>query len=307
VPYRDGALVTVDRRGQVAPLPAAPLRSYSAIVRLSPDGRRLAVTIRSLTEQGLWLFDMGRGVLTRLAGGAEGAWQVWAPDGRRLAFSWLKDGRRSLAAQPADGTAAPQIFLTGEFYLSSWTPDGQKIAAAQRGDIAVVTIEDGKAGAQTLTHSPASEQWPAFSPDGRWLAYGSNMSGRFEVYVRPYPGTGPAEQVSIDGGLSPAWSPNGKELFFVSVPNPAGRVSMMSVELEAGSRQQPGRPKPLFEFDPVDLRLSCTPVRCFDVAPDGQRFFAVQQPSGPSLPPVTHINLVQNWFEELKAKVPATR
>ena len=79
----------------------------------------------------------------------------------------------------------------------------------------------------------------------------------------------------------------------------------MAVDIDAGSARRIGRPRPLFEFDPADLTLVCAPVRCYDVAPDGQRFFAVQQRPAPPPPPVTHINLIQNWFEELKAKVPA--
>jgi serine/threonine-protein kinase len=303
-PYPDAAIVTVDRDGQVTPLPPPP-RSYVPSVRLSPNGRRLAVAIQSLTESGLWLWERDRGTLTPLTGGGEASWPVWAPDGQRLAFDWLKDGRGSLAVQPTDGTAPPQALLAGEFNPSSWTPDGRQMVGMQSGDIVIVTVENGKASAHPLFETPHTELWPTFSPDGRWLAYGSDVSGRNEVYLRPYPGPGPAEQVSVDGGQSPAWPPNGKELFFVTLPNPAGKRSMMVVELNAASPRGIGRPKPLFEFDPVYLRLACTPVRCYDVAPDGQRFFGVQQRPAPPLPPVTHINLIQNWFEELKAKVPA--
>jgi serine/threonine-protein kinase len=146
--------------------------------------------------------------------------------------------------------------------------------------------------------------WPTFSPDGRWLAYGSNVSGRNELYVRPYPGPGPAELVSIDGALSPVWRPDGNGLFFLSPATPAGKRSMMAVDFAAGSPPRIGRPWPLFEFDPSDLKLACAPVRCYDVAPDGQHFYGVRAQSPPPPPVVTHINLIQNWFEELKAKVP---
>jgi len=308
IPYPDFALVTLDRQGQVSPLPA-PVRIYGPSVRRSPDGRRLAVTIRSLTEEGLWLCDLGRGTLTLLAGGSEANLPVWAPDGRRLAFWWLKDGRRSLAVQLADGTAPPQVLLAGDFSPSSWTPDGHRVAGVpdRGGDVSIVAVEDGKASARPLFETPHTEQWPEFSPDGRWLAYGSNVSGRYEVYIRPYPGPGPAEQVSIEGGESPAWNPDGKELFFLSPQNPAGRRSMVAVDVSAAASRVIGRPTRLFEFDPVDLRLACTPVRCYDVAPGGQRFFGVQARPSPPTPPVTHINLVLNWFEELKAKVPTTK
>jgi len=305
-PYEASALVMVDRNGQVSPLPA-PVRSYGPALRVSSDGRRLAVMIQTLTEAGLWLYDLGRGTLTPLTGDGECFYPVWSPDGQRLAFNWLKDGRRSLAVQPADGTVVAQVLLARGPYPSSFMRGGRQLAAVGAGDIVIVTVENGKASAQPLAQTPQTEQWPEFSPDGRWLAYGSDVSGRFEVYVQPYPGPGPRTQVSIEGGESPAWHPNGRELFYVSLLDPAGRRRMMAAEFEAGAPPRIGRPRPLFEFDPHDLALASWPVRCFDVAPDGQRFYVVQTRTSPPPPVVTHINLVLNWLEELKAKVPTGR
>jgi hypothetical protein len=123
--------------------------------------------------------------------------------------------------------------------------------------------------------------------------------------VRPYPGPGTPQQVSFEGGTSPAWNPGGKELFFLSESNQAGRRKMMAVEFDG--RTTPGRTTPLFDFDPTVLPIACNPNRCFNVAPDGQRFYAVQQGTPPRAPVVTHINLIPNWFEELKANVPVKR
>jgi len=180
----------VDRRGQDSPLPA-PVRSYRGELRLSPDGRRLVVTSHSLTEAGLWLHDLGRGTVTPLSASGESFNPVWSPDGRSLVFSWFKDGRWSLASQPVDEAAAPQVLLPGQVEPSSWTRDGRQLALAtvDSGDLVIATVENGRATAQPLTQTPATEQWPEFA-DGRWLAYGSDVSGRFEVYVRPYPGPG---------------------------------------------------------------------------------------------------------------------
>ena len=308
VPYPDATLVTVDRRGQVSPLPAT-VRSYGPAARVSPDGRRLAVMIRTLTDAAVSLYDVDRGTTTLLAGGGEAWIPIWSRDGRNLAFAWLADGRRALAVQLSDGTAPPQVRMLGDLTASSFTPDGRHVAAVRDSrDIVIVTVEPGQSPEQVVAQPPQhTERWPEFSPDGRWLAYGSDASGRFEVYVRPYPGPGPAEPVSVDGGWSPAWAPTGRELFFVSLPDAEGTRRLMAVEFAPGSPPRIGRPRVLFAFDPRDLRLACTPVRCYDVAADGERFYATQAQAPPPPPVVTHISLILNWFEELRAKVPAGR
>ncbi len=303
-------LVTVDRGGHVSPLPA-PVREYDDEVRLSPDGRWLAVTIRTLTEDAPWLYDLGRGTLTPLARGGEAYAPVWSPDGQRLMFSWLEGGQRSLVSQPADGTAPPRALAPGWVVPASFAPDGRQLAALSGdvvGEVVIVTVENGKARVQPFLQTPDREWWPAFSPDGRWLAYGSNVSGRDEVYVRPYPGPGPAQQVSVDTGHSPAWNPSGKELLFVRrVQGATGESSMMAVEFGAGPPVTIGQPRLLFTFYRRALQFSCAPVRCYDVAPDGQRFYVVQTPNPPPPPVVTHVSLIVNWFEDLKAKVPVAK
>jgi serine/threonine-protein kinase len=305
LPYPDAALVAVDRHGQVQPLPAQP-RAYGSFAAVSRDGRRLAVTIQNFTESALGFCDTSSGNLTQLSRDGELTYPIWAPDGTQLAFAWLKDGRRALAVQPADGSAQPRVLVPGAFIPTSWSRDGRHIAGLRSGDIAIVTVGDGSGSEQPWLKTAHTEMWPEFSPNGDWLAYGSNEFGRPEIYVRPYPGPGTARQVSFDGGQSPAWNPARKEeLFFLSAPNQAGGRKMMSVELDA--QANPSRPTPLFDFDPNVLRISCSPMRCFDVAPDGQHFYAVQQGTPPRAPVVTHINLIPNWFEELKANVPVKR
>jgi len=158
---------------------------------------------------------------------------------------------------------------------------------------------------QSLTQTPQKlTQYPVFSPDRRWLAYASNAAGRFEVFVRPYPGPGSAEPVSLEGGWCPAWNPIGGELFFLSLTDAAGESRMMAVEFAPGSPRRIGRPRLLFEFAERDLPLRGSPLRRYDVAPDGQRFYAITNQTPQAPPPVTHINLILNWFEELKAKAP---
>jgi serine/threonine-protein kinase len=308
VPYEQERLVTVDRRGQVTALPA-DTRSYGSSVRVSPDQRRLAVTVRTLTETGLWVVDLTRPApLLSLTTDGEASNPVWGPGGRQLVFRWLKDGRRVLATQPADGTAPPQVLASGSFYPSSVAPDGRIAAVMDSGidqKIVIVTVENGKARVDPLNQTPkVDERWPEFSPDGHWLLYASNVTGRDEVYVRPYPGPGGTVPVSVEGGNTPVWHPSGREISFVSRPDPVGKRRMMAVAFTPGSPPDVGHPTELFNFDPRELRVACMPIRCYDVTPDGQRFYAVQVETRPTSPVVTHINLILNWFEELKAKVP---
>jgi serine/threonine-protein kinase len=305
VPFLDKAPVTVDRHGGVTPLPEAPARSYASPLRLSPDGGQLIMLVNTLTERGVWAYHISRGTLTPLARDGEATGPRWFPDGRRVAFGWLKDGRRSLAVQPADadGTAPPQVLVAGEFVPMSFSPDEQ-LAASRGGEgIVIVTFENGQVGVKPLLDTPKNATSAAFSRNGRWLAYVSNISGRSELYVRPYPGPGKPEQVSLEGGSGPAWNPNGRELFFLA-PAPAPRRRMMAADFAPGS--PPDRPRVLFEFDPTDLNFACTITRCYDVARDGQSFYVMQERTPPPRPVVTHINLIPNWFEELKAKVPAS-
>ena len=300
----DTELVAIDRQGRVSTL-GAPARSYAPTVGLSRDGRYLAVVIRSLTEHSVWLFDRGRGTLTRLPGGGEHYKPRWTPAGDRVAFQHLEKGVRRLSWQPADGTAAPEVLASDPGAPSSWSPDGRAIALVKDGDIWIATVDDGKAAVAPLATTPDAEQWPEFSPDGRWLAFGSNASGRDEVYVQPYPGPGARRLVSLEGGASPAWSPTGRELFFVSPPDDDGRRRMMVADVHAGPTLDVGRPRPLFAFPQPPLLLACGGARCYEVAPDGQGFYAVRMTPPAPVPPVTHIQLVQNWTEELKARIPA--
>jgi serine/threonine-protein kinase len=306
LPHTAWSLVAINRRGQVAPLPA-PVRTYGGSTLISPDGRRLAVNTEDLVETAVWLQDLVRGTTNKLTPEGEAMFPRWTPDGQRVAFLWLNRGRHQLAWQRADGTAPPEVLL-GDFFgdPSSWSPDGRHLTLVKEdeGRVWVATVEGSKASVEQITRSSNEELWPTFSPDGRWLAYGSNESGRFEVYVQPWPGPGPREQVSLDGGESPAWNPAGREIFFLT-PLVSGKRRMMVAPVSTSPRLSLGTPRPLFEFSFPELRLACVPVRCYSVASDGEHFYSVRwQPAAPP-PPATTIQLVLNWTEELKARVPA--
>jgi serine/threonine-protein kinase len=301
VPWREARIVALDRRGQVMQF-EAPARSFSNGVRVSPDGKRIAVGIRTLTDVGLWIYDFDSTRLNLFAGGEEVSWTLWSRDAKSLYYLRIVNGRFETVVRAFDGSAPRRFVNSG--IPSSLTPDGRQLVIVYNQDIFTLDLDDEKAARRPLIADPkVVESWPEFSPDGRWLAYASERSGRPEVYVRPYPGPGADEQVSVDGGDSPAWNPNGREIFFVSLANTKGQRTMMSSAFRAGSA--PGRPQRLFEYDTRAFRIASRWLRAYDVAPNGERFYALQVVPVEPLPPVTHISLILNWFEELKAKVAA--
>ena len=311
--YPSGSLVMVDRRGQVREL-SAPHRNYVGSVGVSPfDGRWLAVSIQDVTETGVWLYDLERpGQLIPLVRGDEATFPRWSPDGRRLVFRWRQRGRRSLAIVATDAMAEPQRLVDGNLVPAFFTRDGRQVVAVRVGGaghaegIVIVNLDDAKPSAQPLTDTRGLEQWPALSPDGRWLAYSSRYSGRYEVYVRPYPGPGRPLPVSIDGGSNAAWHPSGRELFFLTLGDGTGRgLKMMASEVRAGS--DPGIPRPLFSFYQRQVGLGCILVACYSVTPDGEHFYGARGWTPPALPAVTRINVIQGWFEDLKQKVPVRK
>ena len=294
-------LAWVSRSGAEQPLPA-PARGYDA-PRLSPDGRRVVVRVGEEGAQ-LWVYDLARDTLTRLTfEGSDNADPVWTPDGKRIAFQSNKDGvPNKIFWQLADGGGAVERLTSGAEQGSqvpySWSPDGQLLAfrensPAIRLNIMMFRLSDRKV--EPFLRTPFAEGGAKFSPDGRWLAYVSDESGRPEVYVQPYPGPGGKWQISIEGGTEPIWNRNGRELFYRS------GTKMMAVETTTQPNFSAGKPRVLFEGQYV---LAVFPAMdlTYDVSADGQRFLMVKETGQATSP--TQINVVLNWFEELKRRVP---
>jgi serine/threonine protein kinase/Tol biopolymer transport system component len=290
-------LVWVSRNGAEQPL-AAPAHAYLA-PRLSPDGRRVAVGITGQDSQ-VWLYDVSRETLTRLTfEGNTNQYPNWTPDGKRISFRSNKEGPLNLFWQMADGSGGLERLSTGDDAetANSWSPDGQLLAFVEVTpttgiDIWVLRMSDRKV--QPLLRTQFNESAPRFSPDGRWLAYVSDESGRYEVYVQPYPGPGGKWQISTEGGTEPAWNRDGRELFYRSGDK------MMAVDIATQPGFAAGKPRMLFEGPYVP-----TPVTYpnYDVSPDGQRFLMLKRSEQAQAAP-TQINVVLNWFEELKRRVP---
>jgi eukaryotic-like serine/threonine-protein kinase len=291
-------LVWVTRSG-TEQLLAAPVHGY-ANPRLSPDGRQVAVGITE-SESHIWLYDLSQETLTRLTfEGKLNNRPVWTSDGKRIAFVSNKEGPQNLYWQLADGSGGLERLTTSDETQTpnSWSPDGQLLAflvvnPATGLDIWVLRMGDRKA--QPFLRTPFNEGAPRFSPDGRWLAYVSDESGHIEIYVQPYPGPGGKWQISTDGGTEPVWNPSGRELFYRSGDK------MMAVDIATQHGFAAGKPRMLFEGPYMSSPLTAAN---YDVSPDGQQFLMVKRSEQAQTAP-TQINVVLNWFEELKQKVPA--
>jgi eukaryotic-like serine/threonine-protein kinase len=293
-------MVWVTRNGTEQPS-TAPAHAYRG-PRLSPDGQRIAVAIEEQEAQ-VWLYDPSRETLTRLTfEGNVNVNPVWTHDGKRIAYTSNKEGPQNIYWQLADGSGGLERLTTSEYVNtpSSWSQDGQLLAfwevnATTGWDIWVLRPSDRKA--QPFLRTPFNESVPRFSPDGRWLAYISDESGRFEVYVQPYPGPGGKWQISTEGGTEPVWNPHGHELFYRS------GNKMMAVDIATQPGFSAGKPRVLFEG-----RYEPTPATFpnYDVSPDGQRFLMLK-PSEQEAAAAMQINVVLNWFEELKRRVPTAK
>jgi len=289
-------LVWVDRKGAEQPLPA-PSRGYRT-PRLSPDGRRVAV---ATTEDQIWLYDLARETLTRLTFGGLDYTPIWTPDGKRVAFQSIRGGARSPNAfwQLADGSGTAERLTTSEYsnVPVSFSPDGQVLAfvevhPATGRDLWTMNIS-GDRKPQPFLRTSFNEGDARFSPDGRWLTYISDESGRNEIYVQPYPGPGGKWQISTEGGAEPVWAGNG-EIFY------RNGNKMMAVDATTQPTFSAGKPKMLFEGAYVP---SLATMPNYDISADGQRFLMIK-PSQQAQAAETQINVVLNWFEELKQKVP---
>jgi Tol biopolymer transport system component len=299
-------LVWVNRNGAEQPL-AAPEHAY-VNPRISPDGRRIVVGITEQERQ-LWLYDLSRETLTRFTfQGDNNTAPFWTPDGKRIVFISNKEGPRNLFWQLADGSGGLERLTTSESVQipGSWSPDGQLLAYSEVSsptgyDLWVLPMSDSSAApgqvrkGQVFLQTKFNEAAPQFSPDGHWLAYVSDESGRKEIYVQPYPGPAGKWQISTEGGAEPLWNRNGRELFY------RNGNKMMAVEITTKPSFSPGTPKMLFEGQYQTLPTISTPN--YDVSADGQRFLMLK-PTEQEQAATTQINVVLNWFEELKQRVP---
>jgi len=302
------SLVWVDRKGHEEAINAPP-RAYASNPRLSPDGTRVAFPIPDHENIDIWLLDLAAGTLRRLTfAPGFNVGPVWTSDGRRILFTSNRSGAMNLYSQAADGTGTVERLTTSpnRHSAESITPDGTRaigweFAPKALGDIVSFSLTS-PSNAEPLVHTRFNEVFPQLSPDGRYLAYQSNESGKQEIHVRPFPQVDSGHwQVSTAGGTRAAWARNGRELFYFDGSNTFTAVPVQT----SGPTFIVGRPAKVFD---TTAYFTQNPARAYDVSPDGQRFLMVKNnPAGdPNGTPASMV-VVEHWIEDLRRLVPASR
>ncbi len=303
-----GALVWVDWKGKEEAA-AAPSNAYTNL-RFSPDGTKVALSIETAGNTDIWVRDLVRKTMMRLTfDNARDDAPIWTPDGKRIAFASTREGY-GIYWISADGSGGVERLVSGgnkNVAPQAWTSDGSTlIAVSDVGstmlDIQYLSMEDDHE-LKPLLEGNYMKFYPQLSPDGRWMAYVSDESGQFEVYIRPFPDVdGMKSQVSTNGGCQPTWSRDGRELFYRGIKSDMHALMTVSVETEPALRL--GRPRILFRSAAVNPEGYWT----YDISPDGKRFLMIKPlestDDGPTGEEQREIIIVQNWFEELKERVP---
>lgn len=269
-------------------------------VVLSPDGRRAAVEVEANAGLSILVLDAMRGFEQRLTPAGRYFDPIWSPDATRIAYTAIHEKSRGgeVRVREVNGTGRDVVLVKGETldWIGDWSPDGSHILATRlggsggRGNFSLqsLSVAEGKWTAWLETDS--NERDPVFSPDGRWVAYGSDESGQYEIYVRPFAGPGGKWQISRGTGTRARWRGDGKEIYYIS---PDGK--MMAVEIHVGPAGfDASAPRPLFD---VPLAKPVVfPAAPFSVTPDGQRFLIVTPVGEITSRPLT---VVVNWPEAL--------
>jgi len=289
------SLVWVSREGTESVI-TQEQRTF-ATPRISPDGRQLSVTIYDDDGRGdVWIYSFEQDSFSRLTfRGDTNATQSWSPDGTWITFQSSSEGQRGVYRQLADGSGPPQQLTTltpGAQIPDYLSPDGRVVTFSQGGDIWILPI-DGDEEPQPLINTPGvRECCSQFSPDGKWLAYVSSEGGQQNVYVSPYPKPDVKYLISDEeSGGQPVWSPDGKELFYRS----GSKMMVAAVQTEPSFSA--GKPKVLFEGSYVYAQYA-PGKQYYDISLDGQQFVMIKEAGQ------AQINVVLNWFSELKRLVP---
>lgn len=293
-------LLSVDRRGTSEPV-VDEERAYWR-PRISPDGTRIVVEVEQADQRSqLWVVDRSERTASPITSGGENTFAVWTPDGRSIIFRGLQSGTMGLYRQSADGTGAPELIWGGDErpYPTDVSRDGVVVftEGAQTGDRRIRTLRLADGAVSDFLNTPAMEHMAMFSPDGAWLAYVSNESGRDEVYVRPYPPIpGIGQLISNGGGSGPVWAADGASLYYRGASG-----DLMVVPTTLRPRFTRGRPLPVFPLRDR-FRVSGN-ASAYDITADGKHFIMVSEIE--NRPVTRQLEVVLNWWEELKRLVPS--
>jgi dipeptidyl aminopeptidase/acylaminoacyl peptidase len=298
-PFR---IVSVDRDGRAQPLWEET--GLYGTPRLSPDGKRLALTVLRDGNFDVWVFDLERTVATRLTfAEAYDGDQIWSPDGQWVAFASDRDNDIKVYRKRADGSGDVELVAEckdegQQCFPSAWSADGRLIAVATGNSDIWMVHADGSGEPEPYLTSPALEGFPSFSPDGRWVTYESSESGSPAVYVQSYPLGGGKWQVSDGMGVRPLWSRDGREIVYRTEEG----LSVVAVD-SSGGTLRPEKARPLFAGpflgDVSGLSIGGSTFTDYEMAPDGRRFVMFTGQEGSE---VAWVSLVGGWFEELKRR-----
>jgi Tol biopolymer transport system component len=313
--YPGWPVAWMDSTGKTQPLLAAP--GLYNTPRFSPDGKRLALAVGPVLSGDIQVYDWQRDTMTPLTFTQTNVRPIWTPDGKHIAFESLSPAAASIRWIRADGAGEAQPLLEGQDRVNpySFSPDGKRLAFAEQSvdtgsDLWTLPLEVSdpdhpKPGKPELfLRTRFDEREPAFSPDGRWIAYTSNESGRDEVYVRPFPGGAPSGSgkwpISTGGGWHPIWSPKGRELFYETPDNHI----MVAAYTASADSFAPEKARPWSNMQILEPNTGV--IWNLDLAPDGKRFAVFPRPeaTGEQKGSV-HVTVLLNFFDELRRRVPA--
>jgi len=298
----DHTLVWVDRDGKETSITQE--KRHYLYPRISPDGKRMAVTVKHYGYVSVYDFESDS--FSRLTFEDQSASHpIWSPDGRWLMFQSVQPGGESgLVRQPFDGSRSQERLTSRNQFPSSWSRDGQYVVFSQSGEpggqsIGILPME-GDPDPKLIVASAAAECCSVISPDGKWLAYVSNQSGPTNVYVSPFPEPDVKWLISKEeeGGGQPIWSPDGKELFYRS----GNRMMVVPIQVRDQALNA-GSPRVLFEGSYAS-HADPPGIQYYDISPDGNRFLMMREGDLQAAQAQGQINVVLNWFEELKRLAP---
>jgi Tol biopolymer transport system component len=307
---RSWPVMWLDSSGKTQPLLQKPGTYYSPSI--SPDGRQLAIVLESGKDQDAWIYDTQRDSMSRLTYNSSGGlYPVWYPDGKHIVFQLRSAGVSAIEWIRSDGAGEAMRLLEGnsERFPGSLSPDGRRLAYTELNsetgaDLWTVALdlsdpEHPKAGKpEPFLRTPFNERDPAFSPDGRWMAYTSTESGIAELYVRPFPGPGGKWQISTGGAEYPKWSRSARALFYESLTDDSIMVADYTATADSFSASKP-------RVAASARMIDAAGVPNWDLAPDGKRFvvFPAPDPAAGDRGSV-HVTFLLNFFDELRRRIP---